>query len=46
MDNDEQRPSQQLPFAIELHAEERRYGLIEIIGWLLVLLFLARKEHA
>ncbi len=46
MDHDEQRPSQQLPFALELHAEERRYGLIEIIGWLLVLLFLARKEHA
>ena len=46
MDHDEQRPSQQFPFALELHAEERRYGLIEIIGWLLVLLFLARKEHA
>jgi CRISPR-associated protein Cmr2 len=46
MDNDTQRPSQPLPFALELHAEERRYGLIEIIGWLLVLLFLARKEHA
>ena len=45
MDNDEQRPSQQQPFAVELHAQERRYGLIEIIGWLLVLLFLARKEQ-
>jgi CRISPR-associated protein Cmr2 len=43
MDNDELRPSMQ-PFALELHAEERRYGLIEIIGWLLVLLFLARKD--
>ncbi|MBV9257665.1 MAG: hypothetical protein JO215_06575, partial [Ktedonobacteraceae bacterium] len=46
MDNDEQRPSRQGHFAVELHAEERRYGLIEIIGWLLVLLFLARKEPA
>jgi CRISPR-associated protein Cmr2 len=46
IDHDTQRPSQQLPFALELHAEERRYGLIEIIGWLLVVLFLARKEHA
>ncbi|MBV9713470.1 MAG: type III-B CRISPR-associated protein Cas10/Cmr2 [Ktedonobacteraceae bacterium] len=46
MDNDEQHPSRQGLFAVELHAEERRYGLIEIIGWLLVLLFLARKEPA
>ncbi len=46
IDNDEQRPPGQEPFAIELHAEGRRYGLIEIIGWLLVLLFLARKETA
>ncbi len=46
IDNDTQRPSGQEPFAVELHAEERRYGLIEIIGWLLVLLFLARKENA
>lgn len=46
MDHDELRLSQQQPFAVELHAEERRYGLIEIIGWLLVLLFLARKEQA
>ncbi len=43
MDNDALDSSSK-PFAVELHAEERRYGLIEIIGWLLALLFLARKE--
>jgi CRISPR-associated protein Cmr2 len=35
--------------AIELHAEGRRYGLVEVFGWLLVMLFLAgraRKEQA
>ena len=31
--------------AVELHAEERRYGLVEVLGWLLVMLFLARKEQ-
>jgi CRISPR-associated protein Cmr2 len=46
IDNDEQRPSGQEPLAVELQAEERRYGLLEIVGWLLVLLFLARKENA
>jgi hypothetical protein len=46
MDNDKQRPLREAPFAVELSAEERRYGLVEIIGWLLVLLFLARKEIA
>ena len=45
MDNDEQRPSQGQPFAIELHAEKTLW-IGEIIGWLLVLLFLARKEQA
>lgn len=27
----------------ELHAETRRYGLVEVLGWLLVMNFLARK---
>jgi len=29
----------------ELHADELRYGLIETLGWLLVMVFLARKEQ-
>ncbi len=29
----------------ELHAEGRRYGLVEVLGWLLVTVFLARKEQ-
>ncbi len=32
------------PVAVELYAEGRRYGLVEVLGWLLVVLFLARKE--
>lgn len=32
--------------AVELHAEGRRYGLVEVLGWLLVMLFLTRKEQA
>ena len=31
--------------SVELHTEDRRYGLVEVLGWLLVMLFLARKEH-
>jgi len=31
--------------ALELDADSRRYGLVEVLGWLLVMLFLARKEH-
>ncbi|MEO6890508.1 MAG: type III-B CRISPR-associated protein Cas10/Cmr2 [Ktedonobacteraceae bacterium] len=31
--------------ALELHADSRRYGLVEVLGWLLVMLFLARKEQ-
>ena len=37
--NKEQKPS------VELHSERRRYGLVEVLGWLLVMLFLARKEQ-
>jgi CRISPR-associated protein Cmr2 len=29
----------------ELHSTERRYGLVEVLGWLLVMNFLARKEE-
>ncbi len=28
----------------ELHAPGRRYGLVEVLGWLLVTVFMARKE--
>ncbi len=31
--------------SVELHASGRRYGLVEVLGWLLVMLFLARKEQ-
>jgi CRISPR-associated protein Cmr2 len=30
---------------VELHSNERRYGLIEVLGWLLVMAFLTRKEQ-
>lgn len=29
----------------ELHSDRRRYGLVEALGWLLVMDFLAREEH-
>ena len=31
--------------SVELHAESWRYGLVEVLGWLLVMAFLARKEQ-
>jgi CRISPR-associated protein Cmr2 len=31
--------------SVELHSSSRRYGLVEVLGWLLVMLFLARKEQ-
>jgi len=31
--------------AVELHSDERRYGLIEVLGWLLVMAFLTRKDQ-
>ncbi len=45
-DNDKQLPLEEkkLP-SVELHADERRYGLVEVLGWLLVMLFLTRKEQ-
>jgi len=45
MDNDDRRPRKaDSSLAIELHSEERRHGLVEVLGWLLVMAFLARKE--
>ncbi len=31
--------------AFELHSDKRRHGLVEVLGWLLVMVFLARKEQ-
>ena len=31
--------------SVELHSDNRRYGLVEVLGWLLVMVFLARKEQ-
>jgi CRISPR-associated protein Cmr2 len=44
MDNDEQRHNDTTR-AAELHSEKRRYGLVEVLGWLLVMAFLARKDQ-
>lgn len=46
MDADEypRLEDEELP-AVELHADKRRYGLVEVLGWLLVMAFLARKER-
>lgn len=41
MDQDAER--QQL--ALDLHVPRRRYGLVEVSGWLLVMTFLARKDQ-
>ncbi len=43
----EEQPAshKKLEFSVELHSEGRRYGLVEVLGWLLVMLFLARKEQ-
>ncbi len=43
MDNDEKRKHDTVR-SVELHSDERRYGLVEVLGWLLVAAFLARKE--
>lgn len=47
MDNDDRRPllGNRKLMSTELHSEERRYGLVEVFGWLLVMAFLARKEE-
>ncbi len=44
MDSDEKRKHDTTRSA-ELHSDERRYGLVEVLGWLLVTAFLARKEQ-
>jgi CRISPR-associated protein Cmr2 len=44
MDDDERR-KQDTTRLIELHSDQRRYGLVEVFGWLLVAAFLARKEQ-
>lgn len=31
--------------SVELHSSKRRYGLIEVLGWLLVMAFLSRKDQ-
>jgi CRISPR-associated protein Cmr2 len=36
---------EKLGLSVELHSDHRRYGLVEVLGWLLVMLFLARKEQ-
>jgi len=33
------------PMTTELHTLQRRYGLVEVFGWLLVMAFLARKDR-
>ena len=35
--------SQEKTRAIELHSEERRYGLVEVLGWLQVMVFLTQR---
>ena len=40
MDNE---VNNQAPLEVELHANNRRYGLVETLGWLLVMAFLARE---
>jgi CRISPR-associated protein Cmr2 len=44
MDNDEQG-QHNTKRAVELHSEKRRYGLVEVLGWLLIMAFLARKDQ-
>jgi len=31
--------------SVELHSDKRRYGFVEVLGWLLVMAFLARKDQ-
>ncbi len=44
MDIDDRR-KQDTTRSVELHSNERRYGLVEALGWLLVAAFLARKDQ-
>jgi CRISPR-associated protein Cmr2 len=36
--------NEKLELSVELHSDKTRYGIIETLGWLLVMAFLARKE--
>lgn len=46
MDKDERRSQEkQQEWSTELHSEKRRYGLVEVFGWLLVMVFLTRREQ-
>ncbi len=44
MDNDDKR-KQDTTRSVELHSDKRRYGLVEVLGCLLVAAFLARKDQ-
>jgi hypothetical protein len=39
------KDGQEETLAVELHTNRRRYGIVEVLGWLLVLAFLARKDR-
>jgi len=44
IDNDDKR-KQDTTRSVELHSDKRRYGLVEMLGWLLIAGFLARKDR-
>ncbi len=43
--DEEQEDNQDATRAVELHTDAHRAGLVEVFGWLLVMVFLAREEH-
>jgi len=43
--DEEQEDNQDVTKAFELHTDTYRVGLVEVFGWLLVMVFLAREEH-
>jgi CRISPR-associated protein Cmr2 len=43
---DERQGMQGMEHAVELNAPGPRYGLVEILGWLLVMNFIARRERS
>ncbi len=43
--DEEQGDNQDVTKAFELHTDTYRVGLVEVLGWLLVMVFLAREEH-
>jgi len=43
--DEEQEDNQDITKAFELHTDTYRVGLVEVFGWLLVMVFLAREEH-